>query len=451
MMDNNFDRMIQDELNGLSYEKLETHNPYSHYIGILVAGLFMALVVFNVSFLGLIGPVVGFVLLSIAIQPLHKADKYFTVAFAIIVFSLTVHLAVAVIAATIYGSEIIAHLSFLPYLLTGLKAVMLWCLGKGFNRLRALSVTKPSYIFYYLCLWQLLVIILGMISYQGYLVYVIILSAGFLVYKVRDLVNEIRQAAYETSMVSPLIDHRIYICIITVLLIGGITVGNLFFTRYPMDWTAMESNQQIETLKEKDFYEDMLRIMAPEDLKTLEKAVNIRTTEYGDRNIISHGYKFETSDDEAYFLCSIKWVNDFKAIPDNSALVYYYIFNQDGTDSEEKPDIVDSNFTIVCEKDGKLIRAKAPLASSQFISPPSFFGMKNPDPLHIYDFSFPKDGTDCQAYYLIHFRQKEGLVYDLFINLINGYNNYPFHSGLKAYENGLRNYDMNSITFALWD
>ena len=105
-MDEQFDRLIENELHSLSYESIPDANPYEHYMNYLIAGLFMIMININIGPLSYIEAVAGWLCMVLALRPLRHAGKWFSDAWLISCIELVYFLINALIANTIYREEI---------------------------------------------------------------------------------------------------------------------------------------------------------------------------------------------------------------------------------------------------------------------------------------------------------------------------------------------------------
>ena len=275
-MDEQFDRLIENELHSLSYESIPDANPYEHYMKYLIAGLFMIMININIGPVSYMEAVAGWLCMVLALRPLRHAGKWFSDAWLISCIELVYFLINALIANTIYREAIMEKMLAFALVAAVFEVMMIFFLGKGFNDLRKQSGLEESKTFFYAALWYGVLILLAIMNTSGMLLLVMIGLAIYLIINVKSIVMNISDSCFNVVMEQPKIDNK-WICVVLgTLLAISLTVTRLLFSQYKMDWQPYQLNKPQRQLIEKGLPEELTEILDPEIINQMGIPIEVK-------------------------------------------------------------------------------------------------------------------------------------------------------------------------------
>ena len=439
-MDEQFDRLIENELHSLSYESIPDANPYEHYMNYLIAGLFMIMININIGPLSYIEAVAGWLCMVLALRPLRHAGKWFSDAWLISCIELVYFLINALIANTIYREEIMEKMLAFALVAAVFEVMMIFFLGKGFNDLRKQSGLEESKTFFYAALWYGVLILLAVMNTSGMLLLVMIGLAIYLIISAKRIVQSISNSCFNVVMEQPKFDNE-WICIVLgTLLAISLAVTRLLFSQYKMDWKPYQLNQPQQQLIEKGLPEELTEILDPEIINQLGIPVEVKkdiSMQMDDQKGTCTKYVITVNPTRAemknvYFLFYIDW----KEMPEHitsDAMIMFYNANL------VKTGIEGYQSRIIYGKGDKVEYADS------FIKYPSVESTRGMPPFCVFEHSLPRKADWCRGYIIVNEKEYgENASSYAYMNYIRGiHGGYPFFSGYQAYLNG--QYDLYDI------
>lgn len=295
-----FDKLIESSLGELPpVDMAQEVTPWKKATGRVIWGLALCSVTINLFRLECILPAAGMIMALLGFRSLRSENKSFKVCYVISVIRAAAFMLSLVFDATVYRStqwgETVTtvitafNVISLLVLLVCLKYAFIAVKKKAGLEGRAGGATA-------LIIWEIIVLILALVNYVGYIIPIITLIAYiFIIKSLFKLSKELDEAGYAVNAAPVKVSDRALVTAICAVLAVGIICGYAFFNSYPMKWEPAETaeNAQITEIKEKllelGYPENCLNDLADEDILACENAVHVvfRTVEFlqegGDR------------------------------------------------------------------------------------------------------------------------------------------------------------------------
>lgn len=273
----------------------EQITPFRDLIRMCIAGLIMSSITLNFAGLGWTLPLLGSILAYIGMRGLRCANAWFGAAWALSLVKLLYHSALIFACASPLYLKISGWSNWIE---AGLELVMLYCMGKGMQRINretAGNAGKTGNPALPIMLWKLAVIALALLGARisGGLTAVIAIGMLaifiFTVKSILKLADAIHDGGYEMQAAPVRVSEKTLWIGLAVFFIAGLFFCKIAFHYTPMDWKEsilQGGDTDLLTLRteleEKGFSRELLDQIADEDLADLQeqKILHIQVIDY---------------------------------------------------------------------------------------------------------------------------------------------------------------------------
>ncbi len=261
--------------------------PWSKAINRVLVGLALSTLTLNFLWLNYILPAIGIVLMLLGIRCLRNENFGFKACWIISIIRIFYFFPALILNATIWQKYIyqLPAITALQYVNIALIFVLLFCLRSGFRsvQIKSKSTENISGISA-LIVWYVILCVLGLIQYSGWIIAIIILIAY--VYIIRSLCglsSELNKSGNGIQIAPIKISDKNLTRIIFGVLVLGIVSGYLFFGKYPMSWEKINVAKQSKyedlrvSLLDMGFPETVLNDLTEEDISNCHGAIRVVT------------------------------------------------------------------------------------------------------------------------------------------------------------------------------
>lgn len=251
----------------------------------VLVGMTLTTITLNFGLLDYILPAIGTILLLFGFRSLQHENKWFKSCFVIsiirtIYFFWVLILNTTILQNTIFPSEMESVLSITNVLM---QLALFVCLWRGFISIRQKAGISPhAGSAAALLIWYCLICLLALAQYSGFIISIIMFIAYCrIIYNLNRLSKELDASGYKINDVPvKWTNRRITVSLLVLLLIGG-TCGYLFGGSYPMEWTALRTDEHknVEDIKTQlinlGFPSYILNDLSAEDIAACNGALQV--------------------------------------------------------------------------------------------------------------------------------------------------------------------------------
>ncbi|MDE7218982.1 MAG: hypothetical protein K2O45_05095 [Oscillospiraceae bacterium] len=284
--------------------------PWRKAINRALLGIALNLVTFNFWCLNYILPFIGTLLLLLGFRAIRRENRGFTLCWHLAVLQAVVRYGITILNATVWQAEIYQLLAMqaLPYVMSVLSFIQILGLRSGFRTARqkvGLPPAAPGTTA--LAVWFLIICILALMSYTGFLGWLLIIAYFIILRTLWKLPRQMEEAGYAIEPAPVRLSDRTLGGMIFIAAAAGIACGYLFASGYDMDWQPLSPAGQtgLEELRTElldlGFPEVVLDDLLTEDLAACEGVLRIITDQKdfpvnGGRIVIreENGYRVQT-------------------------------------------------------------------------------------------------------------------------------------------------------------
>ncbi len=284
MDEREFERRLAAELPELPPDDIAREvTPWRKAVNRILVGI--GLNVITLNFLGLNDflPAVGMILCLLGFRTLRRESGWFRAGLVITAVKTVFCLSALVINMTVYR-EILEE-EELFYELSLLQAALLFaliiCLWGGFRRIQRRARTGSGNDVGALLLWYVALWLLAIWETESMWIGIAMIALFLLI--IRSLSrtsHEMEKAGYVVEPAPVRVADRTLVGTLTVMVILGMVIACLFFSRYPMEWElAGENTARTEEIREEltdmGFPEAVLKDLTEEDLLACQGATQV--------------------------------------------------------------------------------------------------------------------------------------------------------------------------------
>ena len=291
MDDRELDAMLEESLSQLPPDDTLVHDvtPWRRAWGRILWGIGLRSITLNFLGLNLLLPTLGSVLSFLGFRALRRENRAFGGCYVISIFHLIYSLVWRCLDATIWGSilsdsEAVVVMALAVGILGAVQYLLLWRGILAVQEKAGLERHAKSALA--MAVFQILLLILGLLSTEGILAWIVLVVYCFTLRSLYKLSKEMVSVGYLLEPAPARISDRAIAWLVVGVLAVGITVGYLFFQRYPMEWQRQDSTQQagLEEIRQdllaQGFPEEILDDLAPEDLQALDGALEVVVSQH---------------------------------------------------------------------------------------------------------------------------------------------------------------------------
>ena len=284
--DKEFDALIESSLGELPPEYVTDEvTPWKTAISRVLWGLALCSVTVNLFALDYILPAVGMILSLLGFRALRTENGNFKACYVISVMRTAAVLISVVLDATVYRStqfgEILAKAITVFNVINIL--ILLVCLKCAFIAVKEKAGLEGGVGgATALIIWEIIVLALALINYQGIIIPIITFIAYICIIKsLFTLSKELDEAGYAINAAPVRVSDKAFTVAICSVLAICIICGYVFFNAYPMKWAETQTaetaqiTQIKENLLELGFPEDVLNDLSDEDILECAGAVHV--------------------------------------------------------------------------------------------------------------------------------------------------------------------------------
>lgn len=305
MDEKEFERQLAAELPELPPDDISHEvTPWRRTVNRILIGIGLNVITLNFWGLNDFLPAIGMILCLLGFRALRRESGWFRAGLVITAAKTAFCLSTLVINMTVYREmleeeELFYELSLLQ---AALLFALLICLWGGFRRIQRRAQTGSGHAVGALCLWYAGLWLLAVWETESMWVGIAMIVLFLLI--IRSLSrtsHEMEEAGYVVEPAPVRVADRTLAGTLTVLVILGMVIACLFFSRYPMEWElAGENTAQTEEIREEltdmGFPEMVLKDLTQEDLLACQGATQVLTGEESYRYF--SGEDDETAEDE---------------------------------------------------------------------------------------------------------------------------------------------------------
>ena len=427
----------------------------------ILTGMILCAVTLNLWNLNYLLPAIGMLFSLIGFRSLKKENKWFTGCYVLTVlqtlfFFLMLTLNTTIIQNSFSHSSIASALSFVNLLFPTARALCLWMALKTIVKEHHLEQTTGCATA--LVFWNLLMIGLALISYQGILlsgamiiVFIIIMQNMF------TLTDQMETAGYvpKPRLIS-LSDSGLTKIILAVFFTGCV-IGYLFFESYTMNWQTPASFQNAKTTAIREhllnlgFPEDILMDLSEEDILACKGAVQVVShtseEEVGEQDtslfLSGVGVKLSEEENTWKIFHHFLW-NTPPKFHGTEALQLWPVYRDIPKGWNSLGELTGQ---LIYQKDGETFVAPYHSLASQTVSSSNFMMGEHTNTDIFATFSMPPFGDRCSGYvsYCTQMNDNDSWLFSSWCNYVHqlSWIQYPV---ITAMEHKI-NYGWNSRTF----
>ncbi len=259
---------------------VEDVTPWKRAMGRILLGIAITAVTLNFLCLNYILPAIGAILVMLGFRALRRENKWFNGCYLLSVSRTAFFYTALVLDATVISADydwlfVIANtlLQFLIYI----------CLRNGLVSLQKkaglpVSVGGANG----LIVWYVLIFILAIFRYQGYVIAIgMLVCYGFIIKSLSKISAEIGCCGYAVTAAEVKVSDRLLVIISALVLAVGLALGYTFGASYPMKWTLVNETDTDEVTEIKEhlislgFPDDILDDLTREDILECEGALAV--------------------------------------------------------------------------------------------------------------------------------------------------------------------------------
>lgn len=239
--------------------------------------------------LDVIIPSIGLILLILGYRALRNENKWFKTAYVISWIRIIWWLIAFAINVTVYSeeSDVSTFLAVGTYVLLVPGFLMLVALRNGIRSVQK-NAGLPPHGGNGMLVWYLIIIILGIMTFNGIAVWGLIIAYIFILRNLCKLSKELDEAGYTISPTPVKISDNAVKGIYVAAILVAMVLGYGIFNKYPMDWQPVQENadamvdQVRQELIELGFPEYVLNDMTNEEILSCQGAtfVLVRYRDY---------------------------------------------------------------------------------------------------------------------------------------------------------------------------
>lgn len=286
MSDTDFEAMLESSVSEVLPEDIVAKvTPWKKSINRVLVGMALTGIMLDLWCLNYVLPTIGTILLLLGFRALRRENKWFGRCFVVSIiraayFFPSLILNTTIIRSVVYASAVASVLTAADLLLLLIEFVCIW---RGF-----LSVQQKAGIPPHaggaaaLIAWYAFLCLLALIQYSGSIILVaMVIGYFFILRSLYKLSKELDEAGYAIST-APIktTDRWIVISLVAILLIGSVC-GYVFGNSYPMEWSALDSDEhnEVEDIKAHltslGFPEYVLNDLSAEDIAACDNALQV--------------------------------------------------------------------------------------------------------------------------------------------------------------------------------
>ncbi len=232
----------------ISDEMINDITPWRHATNMIIAGMAMSVVAFNILMLQYILPFAGTIMCLLGFRALRKDNVFFKACYAISVFQLCARIPLLAVDATIYASQFNSSdaANMLAVATAVLRLVVLLLMRQGFITVRQRAGQGSSGgAMNALVVWYIIFMGLAYVNVSSWIVFIVMIGAYIMI--IRSLLRMARMidtAGYAVHASEVKVsDRNVVIAAVTAVCVC-IACGYLFFGGYAMDWQPVDNSNE---------------------------------------------------------------------------------------------------------------------------------------------------------------------------------------------------------------
>lgn len=253
----------------------------------ILIGLVLSSITIRFFALDYVFPAIGSVLLLLGFRALRAENGYFKAGWIISVIQTAYLVFLLIIHATVWGHTIeqtmpATVLSCANLALTLLRIVYLW---SGFRAVqRKTELPQHAGAVGALLVWFLALYVLGLLQFGTIIGIPLLIVYIFILRSIYKRSVEVDRTGYIVQPASERYSERMIVCTLLTVTLIGIGIGLLFFNRYPMQWAAADTAEQVSQgdvrshLLALGFPQEVLDDLTAADLEACRGAVRVVST-----------------------------------------------------------------------------------------------------------------------------------------------------------------------------
>lgn len=286
MNDKDFEKMLESSIPELPPEDIVAGvTPWKKSINGVLAGMALTTVTLNFWCLNYIFPAIGTILLLLGFRALRHENKWFRNCFIVSIIRVAYFFTSLILNTTIIQSIVngAAITSVLTIVNLALQFIGLVCLWRGFLAVQQ-KAELPAHAggAVALIVWHVLMCLLALIQYSGLIIGgAMIVVYIFIIRSLYKLSKELDEAGYTIRpALGKVTDRGIVIALVSILGVG-FACGYAFGGSYPMEWTALSTEEHAEVGEIKSrliglgFPEHVLNDLSAEDITACDGALRV--------------------------------------------------------------------------------------------------------------------------------------------------------------------------------
>lgn len=239
-----FDLLLEDIIDRPPPADLtDDFKPWRKAMNRVLWGTGLTTLTLNFWNLDVIMPAIGLILLILGYRALRNENKWFKTAYAISWSRIIWWLIAFTINVTVYSgeSDVSTFLAVGTYILLIPGFLMLVSLRNGIRSVQK-KAGLPPHGGNGMLVWYLIIIILGIMNFNGIAVWGLIIAYIFILRNLCKLPKELDEAGYTISPTPVKISDNAVKGIYVAAILVAMVLGYGFFNKYPMDWQPVQEN-----------------------------------------------------------------------------------------------------------------------------------------------------------------------------------------------------------------
>lgn len=284
-------------------ETVNSVNPWKNAMRKMVWGICLTLGTFNFPVIGVILSSLAVILIILGVRSLKTENSAFKTCYVVSLIKLVKYVLGLALEACCLNITEFADKALYPIALFGalLDLILLINFRRGvLDVKRKAGYEAGGGGFLALIIWYIVLLAIALLGGAGLIGWILFISYIFIVISIVKFTKGIEGAGYELTPAELKYPDSYVFTACAVLMLTVIFIGNLCFSRLPMQWEAASEtpayDEEIaESLKNLGFPESILKDLSSEDIAQCEGADMVRVSSYiHDNNYNSYRYYLDS-------------------------------------------------------------------------------------------------------------------------------------------------------------
>ncbi len=285
--DTEFEEMLISSVSDIPPENIaRSVTPWKRAVRRILIGTALNVLTLNFLALNYILPTIGVILCLLGFRTLRSENGQFRACYILIWIRALYAVSTLCLNATIYQSTVYATTSMKVVSACSIALVfaLLVCFASAVREVRKRAgFERGSSGTAGMIIWYFVLVLLALVEYRGFIIAIAMIAAFVLLARsMWQTACELECSGYVVKASAVRISDSVLIAILALLIALGISLGYIFFSRYPMEWTPIDKNEHegLADIKEHlyslGFPEYVADDLSIEDLEILRDAVEVK-------------------------------------------------------------------------------------------------------------------------------------------------------------------------------